>query len=167
MRGAPRPTSPDLCWLAGIRARDPDALERLYNRYRAPVMHFLSLVEPDRASAEACLDVFEEVWHGAVANPPDGAIAEWILRLAYRVLQRRAETSSTAQDLPPPQGAPRRMLSALSLEQRVVVALVYANKLSIDSIETVTGMTHDEITGHLSRACDFLRRQSRELAPTP
>jgi len=45
--------APDAGWVAGIRARNPDALKHLYHRYRAPVIRFLSLVEPDRAPGEA------------------------------------------------------------------------------------------------------------------
>lgn len=155
--------APDTCWLAGVRARDPNALKHLYHRYRAPVIRFLSLVEPDRSPEDACLDVFEEVWYGAVVSTPDGPVAEWVLGVAYRVLLRRAQ----AQEPPALQAGPRHIVSGLSLEQRIVVALVYASELSIDSIEAVTGMTHAEIAGHLGKACDVLRRQAREPTRTP
>jgi len=160
-------SAPEAYWLAGIRARNPDALKHLYHRYRAPVLRFLSLVEPERAPAEACLDVFEEVWHRAATSPPDSTVAEWVLGIAYGVLLRHAKfpggaLASAQEEL---SSGPRRILCALSWEQRVVVALVYASELSIDSIEVVTGMTHEEITGHLSKACALLRLQVRQ--PTP
>lgn len=143
----------DECWLVGVRARDRAVLEQLYQQYRAPVLHFLSLVEPGQSAAEACLDVFEEAWYGAVANPPQGTVGEWILSLAYCVLAKRAHS---AQAMVP--DSPGCILAALSWEERVVVALVYGCGLSLQSITKVTGMTPEEIMGHLGKACGHLRR---------
>lgn len=151
--------TPDAGWLAGIRARNRDSLEHLYRKYSPQVIQFLSLVEPDRAPSEACLDVFEEVWYRAVGSPPHGSAADWILSLAYGVLLERSRSPDT---LPSPgptlRGDPRRMIRALSWEQRVVVALVYGSGASLESISQVTGMTREEITGCLSQARARLRR---------
>lgn len=146
------PSEPaDPCWVAGIRAQDRAVLEQLYQQYSAPVMHFLSLVEPGPSAAEACLDVFEEVWYGAVASPPRGTVGEWILGLAYGVLVKRARLARpTVADI----------LAGLCWEERVVVALVYGSGLSLASVTKVTGMTEEEITGHLGRGCDRLRGQT-------
>ena len=160
-------------WRAGIQARNPDAFEQIYREYSGRVMNFLSLVEPRRSPLEACLDVFEELWHSAAAGTLPGPLSEWIFHLAYRILLERARSAEgLSSERPPtvdstcPAGATpnprvdaRSAVGGLCWEQRVIVALVYGARLSLDSISRITAVTDKEITGHLSEARDRLRHE--------
>ena len=141
----------DSCWLVGIRARNRDALEHVFCTYSGQIARFLSLVEPRRSPEEACLDVFEDLWHSAAANPPRGALADWLFRRAYRALRERASSIE--------QRSSGALAERLTFEQRVVVALVYGVRLPLDSISKITAMTAAEVTGHLSDARERLRRE--------
>jgi len=134
----------DSCWLAGIRARNRDALEHVFHAYSGQIAEFLWLVEPRQSPESACLDVFEDLWHSAATNPPHGALADWLFCRAYRVLQAR--TTSTERGV-------------LTFEQRVIVALVYGIRLRLDSISKITEMTATEVVRHLSEARDHLRHE--------
>ena len=133
---------PDSFWLAGLQARDRDALEQVFYAYSGQVSHFLSLVEPRQSPEEACLDVFEELWHSAAMNPPRGALAEWLLCRAYRIVRKRA--AATDRD-------------RLTFEQQAVAALVYGIRLSLDSISKITAMNAAEVAAHLREARQQLR----------
>jgi len=133
---------PDSFWLAGLQARDRDALEQVFHAYSGQVCHFLSLLEPRQSPEEACLDVFEDLWHSAATNPPRGALADWLLCRAYRLVLKRA--SATERE-------------TLTFEQQVVVALVYGIRLPLDSISKITAMTAAEVAAHLSEARQQLR----------
>lgn len=152
----------DSGWLCGIQARDRDALEQVYRNYSGRILHFLSLVAPGQSAEEACLDVFEELWRSAAESPPRYALSDWLFCLAYRVLRKRAsaaERCSSGQLL-----AVYRIkaMEALTLEQRVVVGLVYGMGLPRESISRITGMSGLQITVHLSEAREHLRREATE-----
>jgi DNA-directed RNA polymerase specialized sigma24 family protein len=153
----------EACWMAGIQAGNREALEQIYCRYSGQVVQFLSLVEPGLSPEEACLDIFEELWHGAAAGLLRGALVDCIFRLAYRVLLQRAlateRLACAADTAPNPNFDVLSAIGALSWEQRVVVALVYGIGLPQDSISNITAMTDREITGHFSEARDRLRMQ--------
>jgi hypothetical protein len=127
----------DSFWLAGLRARNRDALEHIFHAYSGQIFHFLSLVEPRRSPEEACLDVFEELWHSAATNPPPGALADWLLCRAYRIVRERAAAAER---------------ETLIFERQVVVALVYGIRLPLDSISKITAMTSAEVAAHLREA---------------
>jgi DNA-directed RNA polymerase specialized sigma24 family protein len=150
-------------WRAGLRARNRDALEQVYCEYSGQVMHFLSLVEPGRSPLEACLDVFEKLWHGAAGGALPGALSDWIFRLAYLVLLEHAQSAerlssgrSAAPSLRLDVGG---AVERLGLEQRVIVALIYGSRLSLGSVSRITAMTDKEITGHLHEASARLRQE--------
>jgi hypothetical protein len=148
------------CWLAGIQARDREALEQIYCTYSGPVMHFLALVEPGRPPLETCLDVFEELWHSAAAaDPGPGELADSIFALAYRVLLERAPSSCPANSRLKPGCDVWSVVGALTWEQRVIVALVYGLHLPADRISKITAMTDDEIAAHLNEARNCLRHE--------
>jgi DNA-directed RNA polymerase specialized sigma24 family protein len=142
----------DSCWLAGIQVRNRDSLERVFRTYSGQIAHFLSLVEPRQSPDAACLDVFEDLWHSAATNPPQGALADWLFSRAFRAMRDRA--SRAERRSPVPGMAP---LEALTFEQRVIVALVYGVRLPLDSISKITAMPATEVTRHLSEARDRLR----------
>ncbi len=147
-------------WLAGIQARNQDALEKIYRRYNGEVIRFLSLVDPDQSPAEACLEVFERLWHGAAAAPPNDTLVDCIFHLAYQVVLERARSADPtgrAEPIPSPRFDVRSLVEGLNREQRVIVALVYAIGLPLDSISRITTMTDKEIVGHLGKARDRLR----------
>jgi len=137
-------TDNDSCWIAGIQERDRDALEHVFRTYSGQVVHFLSLVEPSQSPEAACLDVFEDLWHSAGANPPDGVLADWLYCRAYRIMRQRASSAERG---------------ILTFEQRVIVALVYCIQLPLDSISKITSMTATEVTRHLSEARKRLRHE--------
>jgi hypothetical protein len=144
----------DSGWLAGIRARNRDALEDVFRTYSGQIVHFLSLVEPCRCPDAACLDVFEELWHSAVANPPHGALAEWLFCRAYGVLRERASPTEEHRFA---QGF--ALVEALTFEQRVIVALVYGIRLPMESISKITAMTTTEVSVQLTEARERLRHR--------
>jgi DNA-directed RNA polymerase specialized sigma24 family protein len=159
-------------WRAGLRARNRDALEQVYCEYSGQVMHFLSLVEPGRSPLDACLDVFEKLWHSAAGDALPGALSDRIFRLAYLVLRQHAESaeslssgSATVDSTCPAGAAPSPRLDVgsaverLGLEQRVIVALIYGSRLSLGSVSRITAMTDQEITGHLHEARARLRHE--------
>src|SRR5215468_9383166 len=69
--------------LTRIVARDPEALARLYDRYRGVVMAFALRVLRDRAEAEeAVVDVFHQVWrHAETFDAGRGSALAWIMTL--------------------------------------------------------------------------------------
>jgi DNA-directed RNA polymerase specialized sigma24 family protein len=142
----------DDCWLAGIQARNRDALEQVFRTYSGQVVRFLSLVEPRQSPEAACLDVFEDLWHGAATIPPHGALADWLFCRAYRALRDRASPAERRSS-----GQRIALVEALTFEQRVIVALVYGVRLPLDSISKITAMTATEVTWHLSEARERLR----------
>jgi hypothetical protein len=127
----------DSLWLAGLRARDRDALEHIFYAYSGQVFHFLSLVEPRRSPEEACLDIFEELWHSAATDTPPGTLADWLLCRAYRIVRERASAAER---------------ETLTFERQVVVALVYGIRLPLDSILKITAMTAAQVAAHLREA---------------
>jgi|SRR3569833_124291 len=144
----------DGCWLAGIRARDRDALEHIFRAYSGQIVRFLALVEPRQSPEPACLDVFEDLWRSAATNPPFGELADWLFCRAYRALRERPRSL----DLRPP-GQRISRSEALTFEQRVIVALIYGTRLSLDSISRITAMSATEVGTHLSEARERLRHE--------
>jgi DNA-directed RNA polymerase specialized sigma24 family protein len=142
----------DSCWLAGIRARDREALEHVFRTYSGQIVHFLSLVEPRQSPESACLDIFEDLWHSAATNPPHVALADWLFCRAFRALRERASSAERRA-----YGQRISLAEALTFEQRVIVALVYGIRLPLDSISKITAMTATEVSGHLSEVREFLR----------
>jgi DNA-directed RNA polymerase specialized sigma24 family protein len=160
-------------WRAGLLARDRDALEQVYCEYSGQVMHFLSLVEPGRLPLQACLDVFEKLWHSAAGDGLPGALSDWIFRLAYLVLLEHAQSAESlssarsatvdstcaAGAAPSPRLDVGSTVEKLDLEQRVIIALIYGSRLSLGSVSRITAMTDKEITGHLHEASARLRQE--------
>jgi len=70
--------------VAGLRARDPDALRRAYERFSRPVFGFLLRFLGERPAAEDVQQqVFLEVWQKADRFDPErGSLLAWIMVIA-------------------------------------------------------------------------------------
>lgn len=72
--------------VAGLQVGDPEAFDRAYARYRAPVFGFLLRLCQDRPLAE---DLLQETWlraaRAARTLAPDSRLKPWLFRIAYNL----------------------------------------------------------------------------------
>ncbi len=172
------------------RKGDVRALERLYARYRAPLLSFLTRMMGDAAEAE---DAFVETWVKVAAALPTyeskGRFRSFLFTVARRealhILQRRANRDSrqalTAEGTEvervsdagrgdPERGAERARLAqrlqaeldSLSEELRVCFLLYHAEGLTIPEVAEATSLSPATVKRRIAKAREVL---AARLAP--
>ena len=156
--------------LETMGAGDRQAFELLCHDYYGPLAHFLSLLLPAMPTRELCEDVFAEVWTSAGACPPNLNALTFILRIGLRqaagsrATEAATHTRCTYLGENQAREQLRRKLGELQWEQRVVATLVYGMSLPLAAISQITGMSDQEVCGHLSGARQQLRPRGQQLA---
>jgi RNA polymerase sigma-70 factor (ECF subfamily) len=166
--------------VAGLRAGAPDAFDRVYDRYRAPIFGFLLRLTRDRPLAE---DLLQETWlrvaRGARALAPDSRLKPWLFRIAYNLFVSHRRWSAlnlarlgTLRALGPgevdhhtPEEAhaandlQRRLesaLGALKAEHREVLLLVAVEGMEPQEAAEVLTVSAPALRQRLKRARDAL-----------
>ncbi len=158
----------------GLRARDPSAFDRLYERYREPIWAFLLRLSCSQSEAE---ELFQETWlsaaHHAHRILQDSDLRAWLYTIARNKhknarrfllfdLRRKqgfaGEPAATVQD---PEHVleqhralveVREALSALPAAQREVLVLSITEGFESASLARVLGIQEDAVRKRLSRA---------------
>lgn len=82
MKASPSPS--DLELIRQIAAKDQDALEELYHRYRSIMYNYFLRTTHDPASGEDLLqEFFLGVWEGAAKFEGRASVKTWLFRIAY------------------------------------------------------------------------------------
>ena len=166
--------------VAGLRVGDPDAFDRAYQRYRAPVFGFLVRLSQDRPLAE---DLLQETWlraaRAARRLAPESRLKPWLFRIAYNlfVSHRRwaaldlarmsvlrgaapaEDDPRTPYDLSAATDLQRRLegaLAELRLEHREVLLLVAVEGLEPQEAAQVLQLSAAALRQRLKRARDAL-----------
>jgi len=177
--GAAERASEDRALMQRIAARDPKALETLYQRYSPCVMgHCLRFLN-DRAEAEEAVEqIFWELWSKPDRYDPNrGAVLTFLLTLTHsrvldrlRSLKRTRALSLDAREEGGPRLTPasadadpassamlaevrvrvRRSLDSLEPDQRAVVELAFFE-----------GLSHSEIAQRLSQPLGTVKTRIR------
>lgn len=87
-------------WISAYRRGDMEALGRLVEHFRRPLMSFISRMLEGHADAE---DVFQEVWYRAVRNFSsyrDDRFISWLFRIAHNLVIDRARKRKPIVELP-------------------------------------------------------------------
>lgn len=153
--------------MARVTARDPDAFERLYDRYAPITLGIIVRIVQDRAEGEEVLqESFWRVWNQAATfDPAKGAFRAWLFSIARRqaldLLRRRNVRPQAARDeneerrfeltaAPDNVGETaelaiaaeqmRGALGRLSNEQLQVLELAYFKGLTRQEIARTTGL---------------------------
>lgn len=157
------------------QAGNAEAFGRLAARWTPRLLTFAAR---SIGSAEGAKDVVQETWASAlrtIGRLEDPArFAAWIyaiaarkstdnLRAKYRGQRIADEVERVAAVEPPPDSDPdarldlRAALQRLSREQRIAVALLYGQDLSVAEIAAVTGVAPGTVKSRLSAARQALR----------
>jgi RNA polymerase sigma-70 factor (ECF subfamily) len=158
-REAPGP--PDAELLARLEARDPSALEQLYDRYAGYALAAAQRILRDRAEAEEVVqDVFLQLWRSRVRyDERRGRFRSWLFVLARnRALDRLRQRGSrprgeppTGREVAPGADAEQRVLAG-ERERRVLQALAALPAGQREAIELsfYRGLSHSEIALQLA-----------------
>jgi RNA polymerase sigma-70 factor, ECF subfamily len=160
--------------VAALRARDPDALAGVHERFGAAVFGYLLHVLRDRAGAE---DVFQQVmtqvWQRAhTYDPARGSLATWILTMARSravdELRRRrplpldpadlpAEAIDAPQELEIDRWLVAHLLARLPAEERRLLELRFYGGLSQTEIAAQESLALGTVKSRMVRALERLR----------
>jgi RNA polymerase sigma-70 factor (ECF subfamily) len=156
--------------------RDPARFDALYAANFERVYAYVARRVPDRDEAR---DLTSEVFHRALRNLPrfewrGVPFAGWLMRIAANAIADRAERWAREREMPagpvPQSPAPEdddfeargrlfRLVDALPLDQRRVVALRFAEHRSIRDIAIELGRSEGAVKQLQLRALTTLRRQ--------
>ena len=163
------PSQDDFALLESVAARDPAALEALYNRHSPAVFALCARIVGDRVEAEDVLiDVFDQIWtRGAQFDPARGAPLTYILTIARsRALDHRRSRRSRGTPASDgsghtgsqpvagiASGGPVDQLLATEAAQRVRAAMAQLEPGQRRAIELsfFEGLSHAQIAEKLSR----------------
>jgi len=162
--------------LTRIVARDPEALAKLYDRYRGVVMAFALRVLRDRAEAEeAVVDVFHQVWrHAETFDAGRGSVAAWIMilcrsravdRLRQRGRRQAVESSGDGlHEMPSSAKRPDEEAESSLVKRRVVRALAVLSAGQREAIELAyyEGLSHAEIASRLREPLGTVKTRIRQ-----
>lgn len=167
---------------AGLRRRDPAAIEAVYARHAPGVLGFLVRALPDRATAEDVLqEVFLEAWRRADGfDPSRASLSTWLLviarsravdQLRRRVPEPRDHTDPTVPELQDPESAVddllgqwrfAELLSRLSEEEARILRMRFHLGLSQSEIQRETGLPLGTVKTRMNRALERLRHLVEE-----
>jgi len=163
-----------------LQETDLEALGLLFERHRARVYRTALAIVRDPAAAEDILqDCFLKVYMNAKRIDPERPLAPWLYRvtvnLSYTWLSRRKGQRASFDDaieqiVGPARQAPdhvteqletrqkvRSAISALNLDQRVVVVLYYLNGLGVQDIAAILDLPVGTVKSRLYYARENLR----------
>ncbi len=163
-----------------LQETDLEALGLLFERHRARVYRTALAIVHDPAAAEDILqDCFLKVYMNAKRIDPGRPLAPWLYRvtvnLSYTWLSRRKGQRASFDDaieqiVGPARHAPDRVteqletrqkvrsaISALNLDQRVVVVLYYLNGLGLQDIAAILDLPVGTVKSRLYYARENLR----------
>ncbi|MFZ1108283.1 MAG: sigma-70 family RNA polymerase sigma factor [Rhodomicrobium sp.] len=166
----------DLEALKQVANGDKKGLETLYTRYSNRTFKFLLRLTTNRTAAEDLThDVFLEVWKSAKRFEARSTVATWIFSIArYKAYdQGRRQKTLTEHDLPtPPEPTPESMamqasssdymracLSALSLEHREIIDLVYYHDMSVKEASEILDIPEATVKTRMF----YARRKLKEM----
>lgn len=156
----------DLSLLAGIKNRDQESLERLYQNYFPRLNRFITQMTQDpEETLDVINEVFLTVWNQADRFRGDSSLSSWIIGIAYNkslsALRKRRKwlsfsndldevvaestSSSTMDDI-------KTMIKKLSPEQRAMMELTYYFGYSYDEIASMLGCTPSVVRDQLYHA---------------
>lgn len=171
----------------GLRARDLEAFDKLYARYRDAIWAFLNRLCRHRSEAE---ELFQDVWVSAAQHAhrleENSDLRAWLYTIARNkhknarrfLLFDLRRKQSFAQELQPTSETPdialersralsrvRAAFEILSLAHREVLLLSVVEGLDSASVALVLGIKEDAVRKRLSRAraelADVLGRSER------
>jgi RNA polymerase sigma-70 factor, ECF subfamily len=165
--------------LARVAAGDRSALASLYRRYYRRLTGFLRFsLEYSDDVEDIVNNTFAEIWRGArTSSEASPAVSTWVFGIAYReasqYLGRRrrpaarrdatiaADPFMDAVNEPEHRDALRRVLGALSFEQRTTLVLAYQVGCAIEEIAVITGVPVGSVSARMLCARIRLRDVSR------
>ena len=168
----------DRALLARIaEARDRDALEALYVRFKPRLARFLRRLSSDEALIEEAFnDVMLKVWSKAHQFQGNSKVASWIFSIAYRtalrMVKKQQRMSNTIEfygdDLPEAPAAETisrganhaelvRAVRRLSAKHRLVVELCYFEGYSLQEIAQIVNAPVNTVKTRLHHARRNLR----------
>jgi RNA polymerase sigma-70 factor (ECF subfamily) len=163
----------DRALLDRLANQDQAAVRLLFERHHVKVFRFiLRLVRNEAVAEEITNEVFMEVWRHAKSYAGNAAPLTWILSIAYHrassSLRRRREewlddvkANETPDDTPGPEEALlatdksallRGCIEALTMDQRLIVDLVYYQELSVAEVSAVVGIPEGTVKTRLFAA---------------
>lgn len=173
-------TADDGMLVARIGKGDERALELLYERYRAPLMAYLSLFTSDQGTVEEAIqDAMLGVWKGAPSFGRRSSVRSWLFGISRRRLidlLRRKRIPVTGDEAlarhPDPLSNPEHAVISAAAELDVlgairrlsplhqeVLVLTFAHELSYEEVANVLDVPLGTIKSRLSNARRALREQ--------
>ena len=164
----------DRALLDRLANQDQAAVRLLFERHHLKVFRFiLRLVRNEAVAEEITNEVFMEVWRHAKSYAGNAAPLTWILSIAYH----RASSSLRAEGARSGWMTPRQMkrltirrarkrrcwatdksallrgcIEALTMDQRLIVDLVYYQELSVTEVSAVVGIPEGTVKTRLFAA---------------
>ena len=169
----------------GARAGDPEAWDRLFQRYQLPLYSYVyELVRQEQASLDLVQETFINACRHLGSLREDEKFGAWLFGIAHqKCLQhwrRRARDRFLADEQSPetlagPEADPAELLirqeqeeqflatlDRLPPSQRSVVLLHFLEDFSIEEIADITGVPPGTVKSRLFYAKRLLRRQLEE-----
>jgi RNA polymerase sigma-70 factor (ECF subfamily) len=163
-----------------IAGNEPQAFETLVRRHQSPLRHFVRrLSAGDHALAD---DVTQETFWLAYQNLArfrgDASFSTWLHKIAYRVFLRMKERlretmvpesfvealGGTAPASAEADLLAEQLMRHLSVPERLVITLSYAEGYSQAEIAEVAGMPLGTVKSHHRRGKEKLRRLLRKAS---
>lgn len=166
-----------------IAAGDRLAMRVLFNRHQVRVYRFLLRLVRHEANAEELIsEVFLDVWRQAAKFEGRSSVSTWVLSIArykaLNLLRKRTEAElddavaeGIEDDADTPEvmiqkkdkgAALRKCLSALSLEHREIVDLVYYHERTVEEASVILGIPENTVKTRLF----YARKRLSELLKT-
>jgi RNA polymerase sigma-70 factor (ECF subfamily) len=166
-----------------LQARDPDALEQLYDRYSPMTFGIIRRIAGDTAAAEDLLqEVFLKIWERAQSFERDkGSLGTWLIALARnraidyrRSVEGRMNKQSVGLESMPSSSGPARVeeefvlrldrvakvkaaLQTLSDSQRRVIELAYYDGMSQTEIAAKLGQPLGTVKALMRRGLQVIK----------
>lgn len=164
--------STDDALLQRIAAGDRAAMQALYARHQMRVYRFLVRQVGESRAEDLISDVFFDVWQQAGRFEGRSSVTTWLLSIArfkaISLLRKRreaalepdfaeaiedeADTPEVTAQKSDKAAALRRCLSALSVDHREVIDLVYYHERSVDEAAEILGVPEGTVKTRLFHA---------------
>lgn len=148
--------------LAGVRAGDPGAFERLYRAFEAPVFNLARRMCRTAEDAEDVLqETFYEVHRSLGQYRGDGSLWGWVRRIAASkaLMRLRRNKYRDTDELTDELHPGRHEDHGLRMDLEGALQRLSETARSVVWLHDVEGFTHEEIAAMMGRTASFSKSQ--------
>ncbi|MCC6749371.1 MAG: sigma-70 family RNA polymerase sigma factor [Deltaproteobacteria bacterium] len=178
LTGQPGEADPDVVWMLAFQRGDETCFQKLYDKYKAPLIGFaLRFVRRRDLAEELAQEIFIKAYRAAASYRPEARFASWLFRIARNHClneARRPERRSPPEALeetrhasttgsPEAEVRTRRAQQALDLtlarlpeKQRTALVLLRVHHLSYEEIAATLETSVGAVKSLLNRAREQL-----------